>query len=155
MGFSDLLMRPFEKYFNPPALNTPVSTIKWPNIYYSTIVLFASFLIITSGTIFCFVNGMPMIGYRRNEQGQIIASWIDPNGLSSQYLAEGMIASMIFSLGAGSFITAFYLLRKKGKRTGVDDALALYAYSCPFWPILSFFVFQQKIPSYFPRYSVN
>ena len=97
---------------------------------------------------------MPMIGYRRNENGQIVSSWIDPNGLSSQYLAEGMIASMMYSLGAGAFIAAFYLMTKRGNFTGVDDALCVYAYSCPVWPILSFLVFHQKIPSYFPRFSI-
>lgn len=154
MPISDILMYPFQKFFNPPLINTPMSTIKWPNIYLSTSLLFASFFVITGGFIYCFVNQMPMIGYRRNENGQIVSSWIDPNGLSSQYLAEGMIASMMYSLGAGSFIAAFYLMIKRSPFTGFDEFLCIFAYSCPFWPILSFFVFHQKIPSYFPRYTI-
>ncbi|OHS94070.1 hypothetical protein TRFO_39737 [Tritrichomonas foetus] len=155
MKFTELLLLPFQRFFKPPVLHTPLSTIQWPNIIFSTCLLFVSFLVISGGVVFCYVNGMPMIGYHRDQSGQIVSSWIDPNGLSSQYLAEGIIASLMFSLGAASFMAAFFVMTKKGKPTEIDRLLNIFACSAPVWPIMSLFVFKQKIPSYFPAFSLG
>jgi hypothetical protein len=153
MGLSDFLLAPFRRFFCPPLLNTPFSTIKMPPLFLTTLLCVGSFFIIASGFVFCFVTKMPMVGYARDEQGNIVASWISPNGLSHQYLAEGIIASMTFTLGAGALLASFYEMTKdESKKDDWDNLLTYYAYSAPFWPLLAMAVFRMKIPSYIPTF---
>jgi hypothetical protein len=123
-----------------------------PNISLTLGLCIASFFAITSGAVHCFVTESPMMGYSRNEQGKIVASWM-MGGVSQQLLAEGIIASLTYSLGACSLIVAFYEITKPEKsKTEIDRYLAAFAYSAPFWAFCSFQVFKMKIPSYFPSF---
>jgi hypothetical protein len=154
MGLANLFIRPFEKYFRPPILDTPISTIRLPAPGLTVTVCVVSFFIITSGFVFCFVNGMPMTGYYRDENGHPTMTWIAKNGLSSQYLAEGLIASGTYSLGALSLIAAFYEMNKNAaEMTEIDRFFVGFAYTAPIWAYAGFNVFHMKIPSYFPKFS--
>lgn len=157
MGFSELLLYPFKKHFKAPILVTPVSTIKLPPTGVTVTLVFLSFFVIVGGFIYCFVNGIPMVGYRRDQHGNPVPSWIDPNGLSSQFLAEGMVASMIFSLGALSIMCAFYVMNKskKEKEGEFDKYLRGFGYTAPLWTFLAFQLFHIKIPNYFPYFSID
>jgi hypothetical protein len=153
MGLSEFLLIPFRRAFRPPVLNTPFSTIKMPSVVLTLPICGISFFIITSGFVYCFVTGMPMVGYSRDESQRIVASWISPNGLSSQFLAEGIIAAMTFTLGAASLIVAFYEVMKPEKdKSEFDRFLTYFAYSAPFWQFAALQVFRMKIPAYFPTF---
>jgi hypothetical protein len=150
MTVQDLLLSPFRKYFRAPVLEIPFSTIKMPQVWLTVTLCLASFFVISSGYIYCFVTGMPMVGYSRDQYGTIVQSWISP-GVSSQYLAEGIIAAIIFTMGAGSLIAAFYIIHIPEKqRSDLDGWIASFGYTCPIWQILALVLFRVKIPSYFP-----
>ena len=147
-----VLMLPFEKLFVPPVLKTNLSTFPWPNIYFSMFVVFISFIVISSGTIFCFVHGIPLFGYQMTPYG-IVTPWISDQGLSSQYLAEGLIAAIIYALGALSLLSGFYLMNHN--KTGeFQNILQVFSYTAPLWVMMSLWIFRMKIPSYFPTFGI-
>jgi hypothetical protein len=154
MGLSEFLLIPFRRGFRPPALDTPFSTIKMPSVILTLPICVISFFIITSGFVFCFVTGMPMVSYTRDEHQNVVSSWISPHGLSHQFLAEGIVAALTFTLGAASLIAAFYELTKPEKdKTDFDDFLKMFGFTAPFWQICALQVFRMKLPSYFPTFT--
>jgi hypothetical protein len=153
MGFSDILLAPFRRLFCPPLLSTPFSTIKMPPLFVTTLLCGGSFAIIASGVVFCFVTNMPMVGFLSDGQGKVVPHWISPNGISHQFLAEGIIASMTFTLGAGALLAAFYeIMKEDDKKSDIDRILTFYGYSGPLWPTLAMAVFRVKLPQYFPTF---
>ena len=146
-----LLRKPFENFFQAPELETPLSTIKMPSTWVSMPLMLLSFFVISSGIVFCYVNGMPLTGYYRGPDGNPVWTWIDENGLSSQYIGEGLLASMIYTGGACAFIAAFKVLEKR-KSGGAAWVWKVLAYSIPVWILASFQMFHRKIPSYFPTF---
>jgi hypothetical protein len=154
MGLSEFLLIPFRRRFRPPVLETPFSTIKMPSVALTVPLCGLSFFIITSGFIYCFVTGMPMVGYTRDEQQRIVAAWISPNGLSHQYLAEGIVVAFTFTLGAAALIVSFYELTKPEKdKTELDHFLTMFGYTAPLWEFFALHIFRMKIPSYFPSFT--
>lgn len=151
---SDFLLLPFKRWFRPPILETPLSTIEIPKTYITVPLCLFSFFVIASGTVYCFVNKMPMTGYIRDDRGRIIPTWIDRHGISNQYLAEGLIAALAYSIGACSLIAAYQVLGKSDEEmTGVEVALKMFGMSAPVWAMCAFWIFHEKIPSYFPMFS--
>jgi hypothetical protein len=150
MTIQDLLLFPFRKYFRAPGLDIPFSTIKMPRVWLTVTLCLGSFFVITSGYIYCFVSGTPMVGYSRDQFGGILQTWISPS-LSSQYLTEGIMAAIIFTMGAGSLIAAFYAIHIPEKQQSeLDHWIALFGYTCPVWQVFALVLFRMKIPSYFP-----
>jgi hypothetical protein len=132
-------------------LDTTVSTIELPRLSFTLLITLLSFLVITSGFVFCYVNGMPMVGMTRDQHGNYKSMWISNQGMSSQFLAEGLVAAMAYTCGACSLIAAVYELEKdEADKTEVDNFLEMFAYTSPIWGILAFFVFNMKIPQYVP-----
>ncbi|KAK8895094.1 hypothetical protein M9Y10_023536 [Tritrichomonas musculus] len=152
MGLSEILMKPFQKWFNPPIINTPFSTITLPPSFITISLLITSFFIICSGIIFCYVRNMPMVGAIRRHDGSVSVSWIDLGSLSNQFLAEGMIASLLFTISACSIIASLYIIQCKEPLSEIQKILKVYGYSSPFWCFCSFLIFRAKIPSFFPMF---
>lgn len=155
MGFTEFLLRPYQKWFNAPEIEIPFSTIPMPDIKITTVLVFASFFIIVGGNIFCFVNGIPTYGYERGQDGKPVLVWISSNNLSYQFVAEGVIASMVFSVGAGAMIAMFYVLNKKGELSEIENVLKYYAATAPLWILVSLILFRVKIPSYAPSFTAR
>jgi hypothetical protein len=143
----ETLLVPFRKWFRAPQqVDTPFSTIKVPPIQLLVVLIFASFCVITSGFVFCVVRGMPMMGYTRNREGKPVASWMSSDGISSQFLAEGIIAAMMFACAAAAFIAGYVVLRKPQKEwTEADQYLRYFSFSAPFWCLLSYRIFSEKV----------
>lgn len=152
MGFIELLLKPFNKWFLPPVVNTPFSTIKLPPAFVTILLFFVSFFVICSGTIFCYVRGMPMVGGVRTNDGRVVPSWIDVGNISNQFLAEGMVASFMFTVAALSIITGIIVIQIKGELSDFQYFLKLFAYSAPFWCFCSFSIFNAKFQSFFPSF---
>lgn len=152
MGASEFLMKPFQKWFCPPLVSTPFSTIVLPPSIITITLLIASFFIICSGIIFCYVRNMPMVGASRRPDGSVAFSWIDLGSISNQFLAEGIIASALFTISACSIISSLYIIQCKGKLSEFEKLLKIYGYSSPFWCFCSFLIFRAKIPSFFPLF---
>ena len=151
MTISEKLLLPFQKFFKPPTINTPFSTIKMPSTIITVSLVFASYFVIVGGFIFCYVNGMPMTGYSRNEKGQIIHTWFSQGGLSNQYLGEGIICSIIFSLGAASMIAGYYAIcHQQDKDNEIVKIAEFFGCTTLIWAFIGFKLFNMKIPSYFP-----
>ena len=153
MPLSEILLIPFKKYFKPPVVETPFSTIKMPSIYITVSLVFLSFFVIVGGFIFCYVNDMPLFGYARNQNGQIYQTWIDTHGIGSQLLAEGMLCSLTYSLGAASLIAAFYAMTHEKEKSDFVKFVGYFGCSTPIWMFLAFQIFRMKIPSYFPKFN--
>lgn len=154
MGIPELLLKPFKKWFKPPVLETPFSTIELPRVSICMTIIFASFFFIYGGFVFCQVRGMPLSGYIRGRDGKPVLSWIE-SGLNSQFLAEGIISSIIVSCGALSLIAAVYLLQKDEPFNEIDGALEKFAFTAPIWCFSSYIMFNQKIPSFFPSFTTR
>lgn len=153
----DFLLTPFKKWFKAPTIETPFSTIKLPPLGVIITIIFASFAVITSGFVFCVVRGMPMMGYTRGRDGKPKASWIDLHGLSNQFLAEGIVAAMMFSLAAASLISAVYILSKPESEelSDIQEALKKFAYTSPLWCMLSYQIFSMKFGSFSVRFTAR
>ncbi|KAH0794324.1 oligosaccharyltransferase complex subunit OSTC-like [Histomonas meleagridis] len=155
MPLSETLLIPFKKFFKAPVVETPISTIKMPSTAVTTTLVFISFFVIVGGFIFCYVNNMPLFGYARNQNGQIYQTWIDTQGgLSSQLLAEGILCSFVYTLGAASVIAAFYAMSHEHDKDKGEFVkfMGLFGCSTPIWMFLAFQLFRMKIPSYFPKF---
>jgi hypothetical protein len=152
MSLSRLLLAPY-RFFRPPTLRTPFSTLKMPPLFLTALLCAASFVVVASGFVFCFVSGIPLVWYSRDARGAVVAEWISPNGLAHQYLAEGIVAALTFALGAGALLSAFYEATKREReKGGADRWLAAFAYTAPAWPLIALLVYRLKIPSYLPRF---
>jgi hypothetical protein len=156
MSLQNLLLTPFRLFFRAPVLQTPFSTLKIPPISFLMSITFISFCVITSGTIFCFVRGIGMIGYTRNRENQVVTTWIDSQGVSSQFGIEGWVAALMFSLSAVSFIAAIVVLRKPKDEelTDLEESMRRFAFSCPFWCVMSYLIFSAKVGSFRPKFHV-
>ena len=122
---------------------------KWTTIIVSAIV-FVSFFVIVGGNVYCIVNGAPTLGYTRGSDGQYKLSWINSYDPSSQFVIEGVIASIFFTIAAASMIAIFYTLQLSHEPQGVHVAFQYFGYSAPFLLLASFFLFKTKFPSYSP-----
>ena len=151
------LLAPFRRWFKPPVLETPLSTIPVPPISVLMVLIFASFSVITSGFIFCLVRGMPMTGYIRTKDGGYRISWIDLNSLSNQFLAEGIVAAFMFSLDAASLISVCYIMSKDEDEQLSDwEAIVKkFAYTSPIWTFLSYKIFSAKFRAFSIRFSAH
>ena len=153
----DILLTPFKRWFRAPVIETPFSTVPVPSTPILMSVIFFSFGVITSGFVFCVVRQMSMTGYIRGANGRPVVSWIDLTSLSNQFMAEGMVAAIMFSLAAASLIGAFYILSKdeNEKLTDVESFIKNFSYTAPLWCLLSYEIFHMKFraftPSFFPR----
>lgn len=150
MGLTEILLKPFQKWFNPPLVSTPFSTIILPPSTITITLLVSSFFIICSGIIFCYVRNMPMVGAIRRPDGGVSLSWIDLGSISNQFLAEGLIASALFTISACSIISSLYIMQVRRPLSEIEKLLKFYGYSSPFWCFCSFLIFRAKIPSFFP-----
>jgi len=153
MTIKETLLKPFSRWFKAPSLDTPFSTIPIPSPKMSMVIVFTSFFIIVGGFVFCTVRNMPMFGAVRGNDGRPVLSWIDLGGLNSQFLAEGIIASMTFTCAAASLITAYTFLDKQRKPTQFDSLLRSFAMSSPIWCLLSYMIFHAKISSFVPKFT--
>ena len=152
---ADLLLLPFTRWVRAPVIETPISTIQMPSTYISVPICVLSFFVITSGTIYCFVNNMPMSGYYRDDRGRIRSTWMS-EGLSNQYLAEGLVAALTLSAGACALIAAYQVMGKEDEElTGVEMSIKWFGVSAPLWAFFTFHVFRMKIPSYFPMFAAR
>ena len=151
MTKKDFFLKPFRKYFHPPAINTPISTMEIPPIPLCMTIIAFSFIIITGGFIYCWVHGVPMFGGRRTYDGRIVASWYDASGLGSQFLAEGVISSCVYTIGALSIFCAVFELGGGVKNPFLNLLLRVFSFSAPVWVLLAFLLFRVKIPSYSPN----
>ena len=95
---------------------------------------------------------MPMVGAVRRHDGSVSLSWIDLGSLSNQFLAEGIIASALFTISACSVIASLYIIQIRRPLSGGERFLKLYGYSSPFWCFCSFLIFKAKIPSFLPMF---
>jgi membrane-associated protease RseP (regulator of RpoE activity) len=154
MGLTTALLSPFRRFFRAPVLETPFSTIKIPPVQFLMFATFLSFVVITSGTVFCLVRGIGMTGYARGSDGKVFMSWIDMSGVTSQFGTEGLVAAMLFSASAASFISAIKVLRKPEREelTDWDGIQRKFAFSCPVWCYLSYLVFTAKVGSFRPKF---
>ena len=150
MTISETLLKPYKRWFHPPKLDTPFSTIQMPSIKFCMVIIFISFIVISGGLVFCWVQGIPLVGYVRGNDGQPVFSWVDNSGLSSQFLAEGFLASLVYSLGSLSLMAAYYVFTNKDKDDVFIKALTAFSYTSPFWGIFSLMLFRTKISSYLP-----
>ena len=150
MTITEKLLYPYKKWFNPPKLDTPFSTIELPSIKVSMIIVFFSFIVISGGLVFCWVQGIPLIGYIRGQDGQPVFSWVDNSGLSSQFLAEGILASLVYSLGSLSLMAAYYVFTNPNKNDIFFNLVNAFAHTAPIWGLFSLMLFRTKIGSYFP-----
>jgi hypothetical protein len=147
MGLGEWLLVPFRTWFRAPRqVDTPFSTIKVPPTQILVTLVFGSFCIITSGFVFCLVRGMPMMGAALDRDGRPFMTWMSGDGVSGQFLAEGIIAAMMFACAAAAFIAAYVILRKPDNElTEFDQYLRYFSFSAPFWCLLSYRIFQAKI----------
>jgi hypothetical protein len=154
MGLSEVLLRPFQTFFRAPILNIPISTITVPPVPFLMVITFGSFCIITSGTVFCFVRGIGMVGHVRGRDGHPVVSWMDTQGVGSQFGVEGLIAAMMFSASAASFIASIVILQKPEDEelSEIDQVMRNFAFSCPLWCLLSFWIFSAKVGSFRPSF---
>lgn len=151
MGFSDFLLHPFQKWLKAPILETPFSTIELPRLSVCMSIIFVTFFFIYGGFVFCQVRGIPLSGYARGRDGKPILTWIEPS-LSSQFLAEGIISSIIVSCGALTLISAAYLLQKDEPFSEMDKVIEKFTFTAPIWCFGSFIIFNLKIPPFFPSF---
>lgn len=149
---SSKLLIPFRRWFRAPVVDTPFSTISVPSVWIVMSIIFISFSVITSGFVFCVVRGMPVSGPIRGKDGKPVLSWIDVGGgISNQFLGEGIIAAIVFSLSASSFIASYYILTReptKGKPEEVNQYLRKFAFTSPLWCFLSYHIFTWKLGSF-------
>ncbi|OHT13389.1 hypothetical protein TRFO_16489 [Tritrichomonas foetus] len=98
---------------------------------------------------------MPMVGAVRTRDGKLISSWIDYGSLSNQFLAEGLVASLFFTVSASSIIAAIYIININSNKplTEIQQLIKLFGYSSPVWIFFSFLIFKAKIPSFSPSFS--
>jgi hypothetical protein len=145
MGLSDALLFPFRRFFCPPLLTTSFSTIKVPGVTVLMFLTILSFSVITSGTVFCFVRDIPMIGAIHTNNG-IRPSWIDNQGIHSQFGTEGWVAAALLSFSALAFIAAAAAARKPDGEPPAefDAALRIFGFTAPGWCFLSYVIFRTK-----------
>jgi small-conductance mechanosensitive channel len=111
-----------------------------------------SFFTITSGSVYCIVTGISMVGYSQNDDGEMVLSWISTD-MSEQFIAEGIIAALCFTLCAAALIVSFYEIVKPNQdKAEIDDYLRQFAFTAPLWLICIILVFRMKIPAYFPSF---
>jgi hypothetical protein len=103
-GLMPTVILPFRKLFRPLQIDTPSSTIKIPPVSPLMMATFFSLDSITAATVFCFVRGIGMTGYTGCPDGKVVMPWIDRQGIISQFLAEWIVAAMVLSGSAASFI---------------------------------------------------
>lgn len=157
MKLSELSLLPF-RYLSPPTISTPFSTIRVPPTPVTMGIVFASFIFISGGFVFCHVKGMPAAGYVRGRDGKVYSTWIDYGNIGNQFLFEGIVASSLFSLAAASIMSAFVILlrdddeRSEKNKNDFYSILEKFAMSSPIWCILSYAIFHMKIPSFSPRF---
>lgn len=149
MDFKGLLLFPF-RYLKPVPLNVPLRTIKVPPPSFCLFLILVSYFFITAGTVYCYVHGHGLLGMVRGPNGRIVPSWFDNQGLGSQFLAEGFMASTIYLLGALSFLAAIYSFTAENKRSNMCVLCSAFSLTCPIWGILSIMLFRVKVPSFFP-----
>jgi hypothetical protein len=88
-----------------------------------------------------------------SEDGKPVLAWIEPEGLDSQFLAEGLLVAGTLSLGACALISGFCELSKdESQKNGLDEALTFFAYSAPLWGLAAYGLLHMKIPSYHPAF---
>lgn len=153
MKFSELALLPF-RYFSPPIVSLPFSTIKVPPTPISMGIIFASFIFICGGFVFCQVRGMPTSGYVRGNDGKVYHAWIEYGNVGNQFLMEGIVAASLFSLAAASIISAFFVLSRpnNGNNSELYRFLEMFALSSPVWCLFSYLIFHLKLPSYKPKF---
>ena len=146
----DFLLVPFRRWFRAPVIETPFSTIRVPPVPVMMAIIFVSFGVITSGFVFCLVRHSSMTGYVRGRDGKPFISWIDVGSISNQFLAEGMVAAMIFSLAAASLIGAFYILDKPNgeELSDLEKFIKKFSYTAPLWCFFSYEIFRVKFRAF-------
>jgi hypothetical protein len=155
MGIVDSLLAPFRKWFCPPVLNTPMSTIPIPPPLPLMILVCASFCVISGGCVYCIVRDIPMTGYTRTRDGKNAVSWIDMHGISSQFMSEGIVIGMLFCSAGVAFMCALCALKKDVAETPLDEFVKGFGYTAPLWCFLAYYVFNLKVPSFRPSFTAN
>lgn len=153
--FKKFILSPFENTnLVAPELEIPMSTISIPSLFYCMILVSISFVIISAGTIFCWVQGIDFMPLVRGQNGKP-TYLVFAQGLSYQTGAEGFIASVVYILTALSLLSACYALKSSQANENEYDfftqCLSLFGYSTPIWIICSILTFRSKIGSYFPN----
>ncbi|KAK2964213.1 putative Oligosaccharyl transferase complex, subunit OST3/OST6 [Blattamonas nauphoetae] len=99
----------YTKLFHAPNIRLRLAEYKAPNYsIVATILLFGAYFIY-SGIFYDIINGPPSIGQERDERtGEYYPSVIARQGMSSQYVFEGLSAGFLFMLGGLGFILLSY-----------------------------------------------
>ena len=150
--FIDILMFPFRFLF-PPILNTPVSTIKLPNIIITTFLVFVSYFLSVGGFVYCYVNKTNFFGEVRDRDGNIHQSYFQ-DGISSQNIFEALVVGAVYSSVSCIAICAYYALTSKSRKSLSYKMLYRIGCTFPVWLILSYELFVLKAPFFSPGFAM-
>lgn len=142
-------LKPFRTFLRCPDLKTPLSTFTLPPLPISIGIIIASFMFIAGGLVLCTTQGIPMVGYIVNRQGEYITSWIDSEVIG-QFMGEGVIVGMIYLAGSISFIAGYEYMTAEDKSQIFPRVCKYIAFTLPLWFIALCSVFRKKIEVYFP-----
>ncbi|EAX97388.1 hypothetical protein TVAG_374690 [Trichomonas vaginalis G3] len=151
-SFKDIILAPFaEDRFFVPELEIPISTIKIPSMTICMLIVFSSFMVISAGTIFCWVHNSPFIGGQYDQNGKI-RTLVFSEGMSWQFGAEGFLASMVYVMTAFSFLASYYVFKHQNDNPNDPTIIAakVFGYTSPVWIILMIMTFRSKLRQYFP-----
>lgn len=142
-------MLPF-RAFKPPILNTPFSTIPLPPTKVTIPLILASFGIILSGIVFCYVKKAKHWAQAWGPNGKIVKTWLEKNTLSNQCWIEGFVVAVISVMGGISALAAYYVMStpKKERKGVLFGYIEAFSYTIPVWALLLYEVCAAKIPSY-------
>ena len=150
----NILLKPFE-LLNPPRVELPTGFIQIPSLKLVMPIIFISFAICAGGVIHCFVNGMPLLGVIRRPDGKIVESCFSNYGLGSQFLAEGLIATGVYTLGSLSLLSAVYVIKNENRKdTTLYKIVFGFSVFSPIWILFSIMIFRCKIPQYNPALAI-
>lgn len=148
MTIKDVLLKPFKTTFAPPKFNAPISTIAMPSLLTCMILVCTSFFLILAGSVYCYVNKMPIFHYN---SGKLF--WYLPD-LQGQLFSEGLISSLVCTTGALALLSAFFVLGAsedyKKKNKIIFIYIQLFACSAPVWGIMYIMLYRVKMPQFFP-----
>ena len=151
----NILLYPFKKYFYLPNLNIQIKFISWPNNNFIQILFFLTFLICSSGFIYCFVNGSNFYGYSLSETRDIVVSLIELNSFDSQFLLESYII-LIFSTFFSLSFFCFYFLFKNNNLTLFKKILfRIGIYLSPLWLFILMTILAEKCTDYWPGFLIT
>lgn len=150
--FSNVLMFPF-KFLFPPILNTPISTIKLPNIFITTFLVFVSYFLSVGGFVYCYVNKSTFFNVYSDQNGKVHSSYFQ-EGIQSQNIFEALVVGAVYSSTSCIAICAYYALTSKSRKSLSYKMLYRIGCTFPIWLILSYELFVIKAPHFFPGFSL-